>query len=170
MPEATAFFYFLFEKLRLIKFSRSVAAIISAFSTEAFGENHTATYIFPVLHWMIPTASPRLLNWLHTGLRKMAHIAEFNVFSILVFRACRAGRQGWRPGWPIATLLIAVGCASLDEIHQIFIPGRGSSIRDVAIDTVGATLAQVMVWSYAIGRWRLVAISEKKSRRSGQAP
>lgn len=76
----------------------------------------------------------------------MAHIAEFNVFSILVFRACRAGRQGWRRGWAIATLQIAVAYASLDEIHQIFMPGRGPSTRDVAIDTVGARLPQVTVW------------------------
>src|SRR5260370_750366 len=112
----------------------SAAAIISVFSTGAFGENHTATYIIPALHWLIPAASPRLLHSLHTGIRKMAHIVEFSVFSILVFRACRAGRQGWRPGWAVATLLIAVACASLDEIHQIFVPGRRPSVRDVAID------------------------------------
>jgi VanZ family protein len=148
----------------------SAAAIISVFSTGAFGDRRTATYILPVLHWIIPDASPRLLHWLHTGLRKMAHIAEFGVFSILVFRGCRAGRQGWRPRWAIATLLIALGCASLDEIHQIFIPGSGPSIRDVAIDTVGAMLAQAMVWLYATGIWGRVAISEEESRSPGQSP
>jgi len=147
----------------------SAAAIMSVFSTGAFGENHTATYIIPALHWLIPAASPRLLHSLHTGIRKMAHIVEFSVFSILVFRACRAGRQGWRPGWAVATLLIAVACASLDEIHQIFVPGRGPSVRDVAIDTLGALLAQAMVWLYATGIWRRVAISEEESRSPGQS-
>jgi VanZ family protein len=159
--------------LRIFKYwvpAISAAAIISVLSTEAFGENHTATYIIPVLHWLIPTASPRLLHWLLTGIRKMAHIAEFSVFSMLVFRACRAGRQGWRPGWAVATLLIAVAGASLDEIHQIFVPGRGPSIRDVAIDTVGAMLAQAMVWLYATGIWGLVAMSEKESRLPGPSP
>src|SRR5260370_17915936 len=94
----------------------------------------------------------------------MGHMVEFSGFSIVVFRGCRAGRQGWRPGWAVATLLIAVACASLDEIHQIFVPGRGPSVRDVAIDTFGALLAQAMVWLYATGIWRRVPISEQERR------
>ena len=35
-----------------------------------------------------------------------------------------------------------------DEIHQIFVPGRGPSVTDVAIDTVGALLGVLSVWAF----------------------
>ncbi len=139
------------------------AILISIFSTKGFEETHTARYILPALHWLFPAASQRLLHRLHTGIRKMAHIAEFGVFSILIFRAWRSGRQGWRLEWAIATLLIAVGYASLDEIHQIFVPGRGPSVRDVAIDTVGALLAQLLAWWYETRKWLLAERPQDES-------
>ncbi len=39
----------------------------------------------------------------------------------------------------IAVLLAALYAVS-DEVHQVFVPGRGASVRDVLIDTVGASL------------------------------
>jgi VanZ family protein len=39
----------------------------------------------------------------------------------------------------VAVLLAALYAVS-DEIHQVFVPGRGASVRDVLIDTVGASL------------------------------
>ncbi len=131
------------------------AAMISVFSTGSFGESHTGKYILPFLPWLFPTASPQLLHRLHMGIRKIAHILEFGIFSILIFRAWRSGRQGWCLSWAVATLLIATAYAALDEIHQVFVPGRGPSVRDVVIDTVGAVLAQVVVWWYATRKWPL---------------
>lgn len=146
------------------------SVVISIFSTKEFGDAHTARYIIPVLHWLFPAASPHLLLRLHAGIRKLAHIVEFGAFSILIFRAWRSGRQGWRLEWAIATLLIAAVYASLDEIHQIFVPGRGPSVRDVAIDTVGALLAQLMVWSYATRTWLLPEGPQNESGCSRQSP
>jgi VanZ family protein len=146
------------EALRYFKYwipAILAAAMISVFSTGSFGENHTGKYILPFLHWLLPTASPHLLHRLHTGIRKIMHILEFGMFSILIFRARRSGRQGWRLSWAVATLLIAAAYAALDEIHQVFGPGRGPSARDVAIDTVGAILAQLAVWWYATRKWPL---------------
>jgi VanZ family protein len=78
---------------------------------------------------------------------KMMHLIEFGIFSILIFRAFRSGRQGWRLRWAVATLLIITAAyAALDDIHQVFVPGRAPSARDVAIDTLGAILAQLAVW------------------------
>ena len=132
-----------------------VAAMAWIFSTASFGETRTGTYLLPILHWLFPTASPYLLHRLHIAIRKMAHILEFGIFSILIFRAWRSGRLGWCLGWAIATLLIAAAFAVLDEIHQAFVPGRGPSVRDVAIDTAGALLAQAAVWWYATRKWPL---------------
>ena len=43
----------------------------------------------------------------------MAHVTEFGLFSITVFRGIRGGRFGWRFSWALATLAIAVAYAAL---------------------------------------------------------
>lgn len=93
-----------------------------------------------------------MLRVMHVAIRKLAHVTEFGIFSITVFRGIRAGRSGWRFSWALATLAIAVAYAGMDEWHQSFVPLREARARDVAIDALGALLAQVLVWGYA--NWR----------------
>jgi VanZ family protein len=129
-----------------------VAAMISLFSTHYFSGEQTAKVVVPVLHWLFPGASPHILRLMHFGIRKLAHVTEFGLFSITVFHGIRAGRSGWSFKWALATLVIAVAYASMDEWHQSFVPLRESRVRDVAIDGFGALLAQSLVWFYA--NWR----------------
>ncbi len=131
-----------------------VAILISTFSTHFFSDRQTARVIIPILHWLFPSASTRVLRVLHIGIRKLAHVTEFGVFSISVFHGLRGPREGWRWSWALATLIIAVGYAGLDEWHQSFIPIRHASVRDVAVDAFGALLAQALVWLYAKRRMR----------------
>ena len=137
-----------------------VAIIISLFSTHYFSGEETARVIIPLLHWLLPGASPHMLRVLHVGIRKMAHVTEFGLFSITVFHGIRGGRYGWRFQWALATLLIAVIYAGLDEWHQSFVPLREARVRDVAIDALGAVLAQTLVWFYAKWRSNTAAASE----------
>lgn len=127
-----------------------VAVMISSFSTHYFSDQQTSRIIVPVLHWLLPWADAPLLHLLHMGIRKLAHVTEFAIFSIAVFHGIRGHRCGWRWGWALTTLLIAGTYAGVDEWHQSFVAFRHSSLRDVAIDTFGALLAQVMVWVYSI--------------------
>ena len=143
-----------------------VAILISLFSTHYFSGEKTARVIIPLLHWLFPAATPRMLRLMHVGIRKMAHVTEFGLFSVTVFHGIRGGRSGWRFRWALATLVIAVTYAGLDEWHQSFVPVRQASARDVAIDALGALLAQVLVWAYA--NWRQLhraAISLGKNLR-----
>jgi VanZ family protein len=137
-----------------------VAAIISSFSTQYFSDQQTSRIIVPFLHWLLPWADARLLYLLHLGIRKLAHVTEFAVFSIVVFHGIRGHRAGWRWSWALGTLLIAAAYAGLDEFHQSFVAFRHASPRDVAIDTFGALLAQGMVWVYAF--WK-AAPTEKSA-------
>jgi len=100
-----------------------------------------------------------MLRLAHVGIRKMAHVTEFGLFSVSVFHGIRRGRYGWRFSWALATLAIAVTYAGLDEWHQSFVPLREARVRDVVIDASGALLAQTIVWAYA--KW---------SSRSGHSP
>jgi len=97
---------------------------------------------------------------MHSGIRKLAHIIEFGIFSISVFRGVRGSQAGWRPGWAFTTLLIASAFASIDEWHQSFVPLREASARDVAIDTCGAFLAQIIVWWYARLNWTSAVLQD----------
>lgn len=138
-----------------------VAILISLFSTHYFSGEETARVIIPVLHWVFPTATPRVLRLMHVGIRKLAHVTEFGLFSITVFHGIRRGRSGWRFTWALATLLIAVTYAGLDEWHQSFVPLREARSRDVAIDALGAILAQALVWIYA--NWKSNAVSQRQA-------
>jgi VanZ family protein len=129
-----------------------IAILISVFSTHYFSGEESARVIIPLFHWLLPGASPRMLRVIHVGIRKMAHVTEFGLFSIFVFHGIRRGRFGWRFSWALATLVIAATYAGLDEWHQSFVPLREARVRDVAIDVLGAVLAQTLVWCYA--KWR----------------
>jgi VanZ family protein len=126
-----------------------VAILISFFSTQYFSSEHTARFIYPLLRWIFPAASPRMLHLFHVGTRKLAHVTEFGVFSVTVFRGVRGGRPSWRLDWAVCTFFIALAFAALDEWHQSVVPVRQARPRDVAIDALGALLAQVLVWVYA---------------------
>ena len=126
-----------------------VAIVISVFSSHYFSGDETARVIIPILHRIFPFATDRELRWMHIGIRKLAHVTEFGIFSIAVFHGVRAGSSGWNLRWAIITLVIAVSYAGLDEWHQSFVPLREPRVRDVLIDTAGALLAQALVWVYA---------------------
>ena len=144
-----------------------VGIMISGFSTHYFNDEHTSRILIPALHWLFPSATPRMLHLMHLGIRKLAHIVEFGAFSVTVFRGVRAGRSGWRWNWALITLVVAVAYASLDEWHQSFVPLRQATPRDVAIDTFGALLAQGMVWWYATRKWPPTGLPQIQARPEG---
>jgi VanZ family protein len=120
------------------------AVVISLFSTGAFTEEHTSSVIIPILHWLLSKASYATLFAIHHYIRKTAHFVEYFVFSLLVLRAIRAGRQDTRLTWALAAIIIVAAYAALDEFHQSFVPGRTPLITDVLLDTTGGTIAQIV--------------------------
>jgi len=44
--------------------------------------------------------------------------------------------------------LIAVVVAVADEVHQVYVPGRNSSIYDVLLDVVGIVLCLFIIWRF----------------------
>lgn len=138
----------------------SMAILISAFSTHYFSSEQTGRVIYPILKWLFPSANHRTLYLMHVGIRKLAHVTEFGIFSITVFHGVRGNRSGWRWSWAILTLLIAVAYAGLDEWHQSFVPMREARVRDVMIDATGALIAQFAVWMYAKMHWSSADVAE----------
>lgn len=69
-------------------------------------------------------------------IRKNAHFFAYLVLGILMFNAMRrSGVDGVR--W---ALLICVIYAISDEVHQLFVNGRGPQVKDVFIDSAGAVV------------------------------
>ena len=75
--------------------------------------------------------------------RKNAHFFAYFVLGILVMNAFRRSVvYGYK-----STVLAAAGCvlyAVSDEIHQLFVPGRGGQVKDVIIDSAGAGASSII--------------------------
>ena len=72
-------------------------------------------------------------------IRKVAHFTVYLVLGILTVNSLKAS------GVPIFkaimwALVICIAYAATDEIHQMFVPGRGAQVKDVLIDSVGAVV------------------------------
>lgn len=119
-------------------------------STDAFSAGHTSRIILPLLRWLSGgRLSPDALDYLHFLIRKGAHLSEYALLAILVWRAVnRSGhfRDTAMTRQEIClALLICVLYAASDEFHQSFVPSRTSSAHDVAIDTVGAMIGLAII-------------------------
>lgn len=90
--------------------------------------------------------APELINLLEFVLRKAAHMAAFAVLATLAYRALAGTWPSLSRGRLLAaSLLVAMLYAASDEWHQTFVPTRDGTVKDVAIDTAGATLALLVI-------------------------
>lgn len=90
-------------------------------------------------------------QWDHK-LRKAAHFSFYCVLAILVMTLCLV--SGISRKWSILiTLVVGVIYASIDELHQLFVNGRGASVRDVGIDSLGVILGITIIWIFS-RRWK----------------
>ncbi len=78
-------------------------------------------------------------------LRKSAHILEFFLFGLLVYRALSGGTLIFRMG--LAYWIIAGGAtlALADEFHQIFVRGRTPALSDCGLDLSGVLASLLCV-------------------------
>ncbi len=120
-------------------------AVIFAASSDPFSAGNTGSLLEKLIEIIVghPIA-PSQFDLAHFAVRKAAHLAEYGILGILLFRSFRAERRDWDYRWSLAAVAIAAAVACLDEWHQAFIPSRTASPYDVLIDTIGATLAQVL--------------------------
>lgn len=77
-------------------------------------------------------------------LRKNAHFFAYLALGALLMNAIRKGRVKGR-GVYLLAFGICVAFAVSDEVHQLFVPGRGGQIKDVLIDSAGALVG---IWIY----------------------
>ena len=74
-------------------------------------------------------------------IKKGAHVTEYAILFLLLSRALKP-----RPNYLQTALMLGLCYAFTDEIHQMFTPGRGASLRDVLVfDFFGLILAYLFV-------------------------
>jgi VanZ family protein len=130
------------------------AALIFSMSTDTFSATHTGSILQPILKWLIPSITENQFEAIHFFIRKCAHFTEYSIFSLLLYRALRAGRDGWRWSWAIPAFFIAAIYSGLDEFHQSFVASRTASPYDSLLDSTGAffALAALFLWFRFRGR------------------
>ena len=130
-------------------------AVIFAASSDAHSFEHSSRILAPLLRWLFPQISEETVHLVVFLARKCAHLAEYAVLALLVWRALNQSKNNLTPwSWPKVggTLLIVFLYAASDEFHQIFVPTRTPAIHDVVIDTIGGAAALLALW--LVGRWR----------------
>jgi VanZ family protein len=121
------------------------AAIVLSASTERFSSAHSDLWLLTLsdlLKHPLATATREMLNFF---MRKGAHLFDYGLLAALTFRALRGGREPWNMRWSVQAIAIAAFVASIDEIHQTFVPSRTGTWHDVVIDTAGAAVAQILI-------------------------
>lgn len=123
-------------------------------STDLFSAEHTSRFIVPMLLWLKPGMSPLTIRAIMFGIRKCAHVCEYAVLALLLWRALRSSPRLHNK---LATLfvLVVLGCAAFaagDEFHQSFVKSRTPSVRDVFLDISGAVLGLLVGMSFAFCR------------------
>ena len=73
-----------------------------------------------------------LLNQVSHIVRKLAHFTEFAVLGFFLMLHLSDRKKGW-----LWSGVVGIIYAISDEIHQIFVDGRGPGIIDVCIDSLG---------------------------------
>lgn len=85
--------------------------------------------------------------------RKNAHFFIFLVLGVLVMRSLRlSGIDRYKAGG--LALFICILYAISDELHQLFVSGRGAQVRDVLIDSAGAFVG-ILVYVVVLFRNRV---------------
>ena len=69
--------------------------------------------------------------------RKLAHFTEYFILGVLFLFTFR--EYGIKN--PLVPIIVCILYASSDEIHQLFVSGRGARFTDVLIDSFGSTIA-----------------------------
>ena len=140
-------------------------AVIAAESQPTFSAANTSSWLRPVWEHLFGHISTRAWEEFHHILRKTGHFTGYGILCVLFLRgwlltlarnsAMRTTEWRWR-SW-----LLAVACtftvASMDELHQSFLPSRTGLFSDVVLDTCGGFALSGVVMGISWGLRRVWA-------------
>jgi VanZ family protein len=93
---------------------------------------------YMLLIWALSSISIQLRFELVPFQDKGVHFLEYGTLAALLAHAMRNSWEHWRT---FSVFALALSCTILwgliDEIHQAYVPGRSSDVRDVIADALG---------------------------------
>ena len=125
--------------------------VIFVDSTDLMSAEHTSRFIVPILLWLKPDMAPETIRSILVVIRKCAHVSEYAILALLLWRALRSGST-LRLKTSMLFGAVLLGCAVIaasDEFHQSFVTSRTSSVRDVLLDIAGAFIGLLIGTSFA---------------------
>ena len=72
-------------------------------------------------------------------IRKMAHMFEYAILALLAYISFSNY---------VISIIIVFANGAVDELHQLFIPGRAGRFTDVLIDTTGGLIMLALIWLF----------------------
>lgn len=115
--------------------------------------SHFLRFFLPVILWALvifafssyQTGTASEINWQDFAVKKMAHMTEYAVLTVLLYRGLFNSGVS-KMNALIYSVVVAALYGASDEFHQSFTPGREPHLRDVVFDTIGAGLAAFILW------------------------
>lgn len=130
-------------------------AIIFSASGDTMSFQHSSRILAPLIRWFFPQISEKVLFDIIYVVRKCAHLTEYAILALLVWRArrkpVRQDRRPWSGADARFAVIVVALYAATDEFHQLFVPHREGKIGDVIIDTTGGVAGILVLW--AAGRF-----------------
>lgn len=91
---------------------------------------------------MTPQQKAVIIRKINNALRKAAHAFNYFVLGCSAYGALGVGRTRM-----VVALGFCVLFAAVDEIHQLFVPGRGGQWSDVLLDSASAWGGLLLCWA-----------------------
>src|SRR5438105_15551404 len=123
-------------------------SVIFVGSTNLMSAEHTSRFVVPFLLWLRPGMSPHTIWVILVLMRKCAHVTEYAVLALLLWRALRS-IPILRAKMLMVFGAVVLGCAlfaATDEFHQTFVRSRTPSVRDLLLHIAAAMLG----WSLGV--------------------
>lgn len=139
-----------------------------------FSATETSSILGPVLSWLFPLATPAEIAAGHAVLRKVAHLTVYAILALLWYRGLAQSARVAAGRSALIALGISLAWAGVDEIRQTLVASRTGTVRDVAIDAAGASvalavrhlgwrgvdgLASLLLWLAAAGGALMIALN-----------
>ena len=140
--------------------------VIRLESTDYASSANTFGLLYKIVVAIFGPVNPTVLLTLNSVARKSGHFIGYAILSWLVFLAMKYTHRDrlrpllqrrwgtffhdiWQLDWAVIAVLLSLVTAAFDEIHQTGIPSRTGRWQDVMIDTTGAIIAQLLLYSRA---------------------
>lgn len=105
---------------------------------------------------------------LNPFIRKLAHFSLYMLLGTSLYFTARSFAPPIKKK-AVAAITVGAAYAVIDEIHQIFVPGRSAQITDVLIDTSGIITAVLIYWLITVAAAEVKKSIRNKRQEQGKS-